>query len=151
MPGLLLNDTRAAMLIGSLIWATTPWQAMAQDAADIAQIESALGGVASVAQQGNRNSATIDQRAVASGMVDLQNNASITQSGNDNSALIGQEGSGNSAAIAQDGSHNQGVILQQHSGANAELQQSGNGLSIKIEQFGTGIPGSAPIQVYQAN
>ena len=150
MPGL-LTKISAAVIAGLLLCGAAPKLAMAQGAADIAQIEGTLGGAASVTQHGNGNSAAVDQRAVASGMVDLQNNALITQFGNENSALISQEGSANSAAIAQEGSHNQGAILQQHSGGNAELQQSGNGLSIKIEQFGAGVPGSAPIQVIQAN
>jgi Curlin associated repeat len=142
----------AAAVIAALLLSTTkPEQATAQEAADIPQIEGALGGVASVTQHGNGNTAAIDQRAVASGLADLTNNAVITQFGNENSALISQEGSANSADIAQDGSHNQGAILQQHSGGNAELQQSGNGLSITIEQFGAGTPGSAPIQVIQTN
>jgi minor curlin subunit len=150
MPALLMK-TSAAAIAGLLLCAATPKRALAQEAADIAQIEGALGGIASVTQRGNGNSATVDQRAVASGLLDMPNNALITQFGDENSALISQEGSGNSAAIAQDGSHNQGAILQQHSGGNAELQQSGNGLSIKIEQFGAGMPGGAPMQIIQTN
>jgi minor curlin subunit len=150
MPGLLMK-TGAAMTASLLLCALTSERTFAQEAADIAQIEGTLGGIASVTQQGNGNSAAINQRAVASGMLDMQNNALITQFGDENSAQISQEGSGNSAAITQEGSHNQGVILQQHFGGNAELQQSGNGLSIKIEQFGAGMPGGAPIQIIQAN
>jgi minor curlin subunit len=124
-------------------------RASAQDA-DIAQIVSVPGGVAGIVQQGDRNQASIDQRAVASGAVDLQNHALISQTGDANKASIEQEGSSNNAAITQDGSQNAADIWQQHSGNSAEVQQSGNGLGIKIEQFGAGTPGT-PITIKQFN
>ena len=124
-------------------------QTWAQDA-DIAQIAPMPGGVAGIVQQGNRNQASIDQRAVASGAMDLQNHALISQNGDENKASIEQEGSSNNAAITQDGSQNAADIWQQHSGNSADVQQSGNGLGIKIEQFGAGTPGT-PITIKQFN
>jgi minor curlin subunit len=150
MPGF-FKKAHIGAVAGLLLAAAAPRPAGAEDAADIQQIDPALGGVANIAQQGTENSAEVKQRAVASGQVDFQNHAVISQSGEGNSALIAQDGSTNSAEIAQNGSNNQGAILQQHSGNSAELQQSGNGLAITIEQFGAGTPGSAPIQVIQTN
>jgi minor curlin subunit len=128
-------------------------QAMAGDAADIAQIEAlpVTGSVANVVQQGNGNDASVSQRAIASGMLDGQNQALITQDGNDNQASITQEGSSNAAEINQKGDGNEGSITQMNSGNGFNLQQSGNGLSVKIEQFGAPAPGSAPISVIQSN
>ena len=126
--------------------------AAAQDAADIAQIGALPpGGVAGVTQNGDGNNASIGQRAVASGFLEGQNQALITQNGNDNMAEITQEGSSNAASITQQGDGNEGSIKQMNSGNDFHLQQSGNGLSVKIEQFGAPAPGSAPVSVIQAN
>jgi len=126
--------------------------AAAQDAADIAQIGALpMGSVAGVTQNGDGNNASISQRAIASGFIDGQNQALITQSGNDNAAEITQEGSSNAASITQQGDGNEGSIKQMNSGNDFHLQQSGNGLSVKIEQFGAPAPGSAPVTVIQAN
>lgn len=124
--------------------------AAAQDA-DMVQIDSVPGGLSTILQNGNQNDASVNQRAVQSGVVFGQNQSLITQLGDDNRAAVVQEGTLNSAAIAQNGSNNDGTILQMNSGHSAELQQSGNGLSIKIEQYGAGIPGGAPVVVTQGN
>lgn len=117
---------------------------------DMAQIGSVPGGVATVLQNGNHNSANISQLAVQSGLVPGQNQALITQHGDDNIASIQQDGSANAAEIAQNGVNNEGTVLQMNSGNAFELQQTGNGLSIKVEQYGAGIPG-APVVIKQGN
>ncbi len=140
-----------AVLVGWLLLMSAAPQASAQDIVDMTQIDIMPGSIAGVIQQGDRNQASIDQRAVASGAADLQNRALISQTGDDNEASITQEGSSNSADISQNGSDNEAAIVQRNVGSNAQLQQSGNGLGVRIEQFGAGAPGSTPISVTQSN
>lgn len=149
MPRPLKTYAAAVPVIAPLLLASL-FPAAAQDL-DVNQIGSVAGGSSTVLQNGDRNDATVSQLAVQSGLVPGQNQALISQTGDDNNAAIMQEGSANSAAIIQDGSNNQGTIVQMTSGSNVDLQQSGNGLSIKIEQYGAGIPGSPPVTVIQGN
>jgi hypothetical protein len=148
MPGPRTSPRAAALAI---LLATAVSQARADDVGDIAQIESIPASPANVLPEASRTDTVIKQRAVASGLLDSQNRAVITQFGEGNEAGITQEGTSHSAEITQDGTGNQGFIVQHDSGQAAELQQSGNGLAIKIEQSGPVAPGTPPIVVRQAN
>jgi hypothetical protein len=138
----------APVLALLLVAASDP--AASQDS-DIAQIDSVPGGLATVLQNGTHNNASVSQLAVQSGLAPGQNQALITQQGDDNNASIQQDGSANAAEIAQSGANNEGIIMQMNSGNGFQLQQTGNGLSIKVEQYGAAIPGSAPVVIKQGN
>lgn len=93
------------------------------------------GGISSISQVGDANSATITQKYVASGGLSGElNSAAVTQSGINNSADITQEGNTLSATVDQNGSGNSSVIKQYGSGHNANIQQAGDGHSITVTQ-----------------
>jgi minor curlin subunit len=148
--GRFLSSKAAAVSASLMLFVAGMTPGSAQDA-DMPQIDAVPGGISTVLQNGNRNDASVNQLAVQSGMAPGQNQALITQNGDDNKASITQQGDTNSATIAQNGSNNEGAIVQMNSGNNFELQQSGNGLSIKIEQYGASIPGNAPVMITQGN
>lgn len=125
---------------GKTAWAaaglTLALAAVAQ--AGSAEIEQITGNVQTTVQTGDQNSATVEQSAVAAGLVPGANLAGITQEGSQNRAEIRQQGSGLEAEIAQTGDANAASIDQRGTGLTAGVEQFGDGGGVQIFQSGTG-------------
>ena len=96
------------------------------------------GEVASVAQTGSDNLATVTQ----GGTVDY---ATVTQAGLSNNADVDQEGEGGVASIEQTGNDNSSVLSQDGIGAYADNVQTGNDNSSLITQVDDSPNGSIGI------
>jgi trimeric autotransporter adhesin len=116
----------------------------------------APGNIATIRQQGARNTATVYQSATdkreensshsagnglnRAGITQsgIDHNASIAQRGSDLEASITQTGDRNSAQITQDGSAHRAAVAQNGSNLAVDITQSGVGRSIEVNQSGSG-------------
>lgn len=101
----------------------------------VSYIFSYAGGVSDrgINQQGNRNTAVVDQKA-------KNGTASITQDGDDNSATVNQEAlvNGYNTGLVYQGGNNNSAQIDQVGGNDAKTYQTGSGHSASIEQIGIG-------------
>jgi minor curlin subunit len=118
-----------------------------QSTADVDQIP---GNISIIRQNGNTNTATIEQQAILG--ASYANAASIQQNGAGSIASITQKsGSQLAAGIAQFGNNETATITQQ-GGTNlgVQINQYSNGASVGVTQFGgTGTPNGPPISIKQ--
>lgn len=145
-----LKLTIGILGIGLLIAACMPAFAeedsIVQSTAGVDQIP---GNLAIIRQNGNANTASVEQEAILGAA--YANAASIQQNGaGGNAGITQRNGSQLAAGIAQYGNNDTAVITQQN-GTNlgVQINQYSNGASISVTQSGVGTPNGAPIVIKQ--
>lgn len=133
-----------ALLLAAGTAAIAQQNSSTQSIADVDQIP---GNVTIIQQNGNTNTATIEQQAILG--ASYANAASIQQNGTGGSASVSQQGQQNAAGILQNGIGDKAAVQQNGSNLGVQINQYSNGLSATVTQFGTGTPNGPPISIKQ--
>jgi hypothetical protein len=137
-------------MFGSFICGAVCFSAAAADdtmTTGPANVDQIPGNIAVIQQQGNGNTANIEQQAILGAA--YANEAVIQQYGIGGSAGVLQQGQQNAAGIAQYGTGDKASTTQNGTNLGVQIIQYSNGASIAVTQFGTGAPGAAPVTIKQ--
>ena len=99
---------------------------------------NSYGNFAAITQNGNSNTASVEQQAILGAYALGTNVTSISQSGSSNKASVNQAGSQDAVGIVQNGTDLTATVIQHGSNDGAQIAQSGYGASVTVQQYGNG-------------